>query len=40
MESRSEMLYEINKTIQIDSDRICYYKQQNKMLQSEIKRLT
>ena len=30
----------MNKTIQIATDRIRYYKQQDKMLKSEIKRLT
>ena len=40
MKSRSEQLDEMNKTIQIASDRIRYYKQQDKMLKSEIKRLT
>lgn len=40
MKSRSEQLDEMNKTIQIASDRIRYYKQQDKMLQSEIMRLT
>ena len=40
MKSNSELLDEMNKTIQIASDRIRYYKQQDKMLQSEIKRLT
>jgi len=40
MKSRLELLDEMNKTIQIASDRIRYYKQQDKMLQSEIKRLT
>lgn len=30
----------MNKTIQIATDRIRYYEQQDKMLQSEIKRLT
>ena len=40
MQSNSELLDEINKTIQIALDRIRYYKQQDKMLQSEIKRLT
>ncbi len=39
MRSRSELLDEMNKTIQIASDRIRYYKQQDKMLQSEIMRL-
>ena len=40
MKLRSEMLDEMNKTIQIATDRIRYYKQQDKMLKSEIKRLT
>ena len=40
MKSRSEQLDEMNKTILIATDRIRYYKQQDKMLQSEIKRLT
>ena len=40
MKSRSEQLDEMNNTIQIASDRIRYYRQQDKMLQSEIKRLT
>ena len=40
MKSNSELLDEMNKTIQIATDRIRYYKQQDKMLQSEIKRLT
>ena len=40
MKSRSEQLDEMNKAIQIDSDRTRYYKQQDKMLQSEINRLT
>ena len=40
MKSNSELLDEMNKTIQIASDRIRYYKQQDKMLKSEIKRLT
>ena len=40
MKSRLELLDKMNKTIQIASDRIRYYKQQDKMLQSEIKRLT
>lgn len=40
MKSRSEQLAEMNKSIQIASDRIRYYQQQDKMLQSEIKRLT
>lgn len=40
MKSRAEQLDEMNKTIQIASDRIRYYKQQDNMLQSEIKRLT
>ena len=40
MRSRAEELDEMNKAILIASDRIRYYKQQDKMLQSEIKRLT
>ena len=40
MKSNSELLDELDKTIQIASDRIRYYKQQDKMLQSEIRRLT
>ena len=40
MKSRSELLDEMNRTIHIASDRIRYYKQQDKMLQREIKRLT
>ena len=40
MKSNSELLDELDKTIQIASDRIRYYKQQDKVLQSEIKRLT
>ena len=40
MESRAEQLDEISKAILIATDRIRYYKQQDKMLQSEIKRLT
>ena len=40
MKSRSELLDEISKAILITTDRIRYYKQQDKMLQSEIKRLT
>ena len=40
MKSNSELLDEMNKTIQIASDRIRYYKQQDKMFKSEIKRLT
>ena len=40
MKSRAEQLDEMNKAILIASDRIRYYKQQDKMLQSEIKRLT
>lgn len=40
MKSRSEQLDEMSKAILITTDRIRYYKQQNKMLQSEIKRLT
>lgn len=40
MKSNSELIDEMNKTIQIATDRIRYYKQQDKMLQSELKRLT
>ena len=40
MKSRAEQLDEISKAILIATDRIRYYKQQDKMLQSEIKRLT
>ena len=40
MKSRAEQLDEMSKAILIATDRICYYKQQDKMLQSEIKRLT
>lgn len=40
MESRSEQLNKLNNEILHTSDRIRYYKQQDKMLQSEIKRLT
>ena len=40
MKSRSEQLDEMSKAILIATDRIRYYKQQDKMLQSEIKRLT
>ena len=40
MKSNSELLDEMNKTIQIATDRIRYYKQRDKVLQSEIKRLT
>lgn len=40
MKSNSKLLDEMNKTIQIASDRIRYYKQQDKMFQSELKRLT
>ena len=40
MKSRAEQLDEISKDILIATDRIRYYKQQDKMLQSEIKRLT
>ena len=39
MKSRAEQLDEISKDILIATDRIRYYKQQDKMLQSEIKRL-
>ena len=40
MKSRAEQLDEMNKAILIATDRIRYYKQQDKMLQSEIRRLT
>ena len=40
MKSRSEQLDEMSKAILVATDRIRYYKQQDKMLQSEIKRLT
>lgn len=40
MKSRAEQLAEMSKAILIATDRIRYYKQQDKMLQSEIKRLT
>lgn len=40
MKSRSEQLDETSKAILVATDRIRYYKQQDKMLQSEIKRLT
>ena len=40
MESRSAQLNKLNKEILDISHRIRYYKQQDKMLQSEIKRLT
>ena len=40
MKSRAEQLDEMSKAILIATDRIRYYKQQDKMLQSEIKRLT
>ena len=40
MKSRAEQLDEMSKSILIATDRIRYYKQQDKMLQSEIKRLT
>ena len=40
MKSRSEQLDEMNKEILIATDRIRYYKQKDKMLQSGIKRLT
>ena len=40
MKSRAEQLDEMSKTILAATDRIRYYKQQDKMLQSEIKRLT
>ena len=38
MKSKSEQLDEMSKAILITTDRIRYYKQQDKMLQSEIKR--
>ena len=40
MKSRAEQLDEISRAILIATDHIRYYKQQDKMLQSEIKRLT
>ena len=40
MKSRAEQLDEMSKAILIATDRIRYYKQQDKMLQSEIRRLT
>ena len=40
MKSRAEQLKKMCKAILIASNRIRYYKQQDKMLQSEIKRLT
>ena len=40
MKSRAEQLDEISKAMLSATDRIRYYKQQDKMLQSEIKRLT
>lgn len=40
MKSRAEQLEKMCKAILIASNRIRYYKQQDKMLQSEIKRLT
>ena len=40
MKSRAEQLDEVSRAILIATDRIRYYKQQDKMLQSEIKRLT
>ena len=40
MKSGAEQLDEMSKAILIATDRIHYYKQQDKMLQSEIKRLT
>ena len=40
MKSISEQLDEMSKAILVATDRIRYYKQQDKMLQSEIKRLT
>ena len=36
MKSKSEQLDEMNKTIQIATDRIRYYKQQDKMLQKRV----
>ena len=39
MKSRAEQLDEMSKAILAATDRIRYYKQQDKMLQSEIKRL-
>ena len=40
MKSRAEQLDEMSEAILLATDRIRYYKQQDKMLQSEIKRLT
>ena len=40
MKSRAEQLDEMGEAILLATDRIRYYKQQDKMLQSEIKRLT
>jgi hypothetical protein len=40
MKSRAEQLDEMSKAILVATNRIRYYKQQDKMLQSEIKRLT
>ncbi len=40
MKSRAEQLDEVSRAILIATNRIRYYKQQDKMLQSEIKRLT
>lgn len=40
MKSRAEQLDEMSKAVLIAENRIRYYKQQDKMLQSEIKRLT
>lgn len=40
MKSRAEQLDEMSEAILAATDRIRYYKQQDKMLQSEIKRLT
>ena len=40
MKSRAEQLDEMSKAVLVATDRIRYYKQQDKMLQSEIKRLT
>ena len=39
MKSRAEQLDEMSKAILAATDRIRYYKQQDKMLQSKIKRL-
>jgi len=40
MKSRAEQLDEVSRAILIATDRIRYYKQHDKMLKSEIKRLT